>query len=69
MHSLPIVSTSIFGSGVPWVNANNVGGLNVPVNDPKALAEACNEILGSEELRCQYAKGAMHRYEPEFTVD
>jgi len=69
MHSLPIVATSIFGSGVPWVNANNVSGLNVPVDDPKALAEACNEILGSEELRCQYAKGARHRYETEFTED
>lgn len=66
-HGLPIVATRIAGSGVPWVNADGVSGLNVPVGDPVALAEACNELLASESLRGKLAQGARHRFETEFT--
>lgn len=66
-HGLPIVATDIAGSGVPWVNEHGVSGLNVPVNQPKLLAHACNEILGSSELRGKLSCGARQRYEAEFT--
>jgi glycosyltransferase involved in cell wall biosynthesis len=66
-HRLPVVATQITGSGVPWVNAQGVSGLNVPVNDAWALAAACNQILSSDELRRELANGARTRFEHEFT--
>lgn len=66
-HGLPVVTTQIPGSGVPWVNAHGVSGLNVPVGDAKALAAACNEILVSGALRARLAQGARERFEREFT--
>ena len=66
-HGLPIVATQIAGSGVPWVNAQGVSGLNVPVADPVALAEACNQLLASAELHADLARGSRLRFETEFT--
>jgi glycosyltransferase involved in cell wall biosynthesis len=66
-HGLPIVATNIPGSGVSWVNQQSVSGLNVPVEDPEALAEACNRILGSKDLRESLSDGARQRYLSEFT--
>jgi glycosyltransferase involved in cell wall biosynthesis len=66
-HGLPIVATEIPGSGVPWVNQQSVSGLNVPVENPGALADACNRILYSEELRRRLSEGARQRYLSEFT--
>lgn len=68
-YGLPIVASDIPGSGVPWVNQHGVSGLNVPIGDAKALAEACNKILGSEELRSRLSDGARQRYIAEFTED
>jgi glycosyltransferase involved in cell wall biosynthesis len=65
-HGLPIVATQIEGSGVSWVNQDGVTGLNVPVGDPQALADACNQILSSPELRERFARGARQRFEREF---
>lgn len=64
---LPIVATSISGSGVSWVNQHCETGLNVPVNNPMALAEACNQILGCKDDYQKYSDGSRHRYESEFT--
>lgn len=68
-YGLPIVASDIPGSGVPWVNQHGFSGFNVPIGDAKALAEACNQILGSEELRNSLSKGARQRYVAEFTED
>ena len=68
-YGLPIVASDIPGSGVPWVNQHGVSGLNVPIGEEKALAEACNQILGSEELRSKLSKGARQRFLAEFTED
>jgi glycosyltransferase involved in cell wall biosynthesis len=68
-YGLPIVSSEIPGSGVPWVNQHGVSGLNVHVGDSKALADACNLILRSEELRNRLARGAHQRFLSEFTED
>ncbi|MDH0364468.1 glycosyltransferase [Comamonas aquatica] len=66
-HGLPVVATQIPGSGVSWVNAHRVSGLNVPVGDAPALAAACNEILTSDSLRAAFSQAARERFEIEFT--
>lgn len=68
-YGLPIVATDIPGSGVPWVNKNGVSGINVPVGDAKALAEACNQLLRSERERLQLSQGARDRFLSKFTED
>jgi glycosyltransferase involved in cell wall biosynthesis len=68
-HGLPIVASDIAGSGVPWVNQHEISGLNVAVLDSIALAEACNKILRSVELRSKLSKGARERFLAEFTEE
>jgi glycosyltransferase involved in cell wall biosynthesis len=68
-YGLPIVATNIPGSGVPWVNQHGVTGLNVPVGDPKALAQACNGILDSDQEHARLAEEARCRFLAEFTED
>ncbi len=68
-YGLPIVASEIPGSGVPWVNQHGVSGLNVPVGDSIALAEACNQILMSPELRKRLSEGARQRFAAEFTEE
>lgn len=68
-YGLPIVASDIPGSGVPWVNQHGVSGLNVPVGNPKAFADACNQILASEELRSSLSQGARQRFLAEFTEE
>ena len=66
-YGLPIVATNIEGSGVPWVNAHEVSGLNVPPNDAKELAAACTLILNRTDLREKYSFGAKERFLAQFT--
>lgn len=66
---LPIVSTDIAGSGVPWVNAHGESGLNVPVQQPQALADAINLLLGNAVLARQYGDAGRRRFETHFTAD
>jgi glycosyltransferase involved in cell wall biosynthesis len=68
-HGLPVVAADIPGSGVPWVNQHGVSGLNVPVGDPVALAQACNRILGSEQEHARFSTGASKRFTEEFTEE
>jgi glycosyltransferase involved in cell wall biosynthesis len=66
-YGLPIVASDILGSGVPWVNQQGITGLNFPVGDVQALANAINKILDSEELRKKFSRNARERYLSEFT--
>jgi glycosyltransferase involved in cell wall biosynthesis len=68
-YGLPIVASDISGSGVPWVNQHGLSGFNVPVGNPKALANSCNQILTSEELRRTLSQGARERFRAEFTEE
>ena len=68
-YGLPIVATDIHGSAVPWVNKHGISGFNVPVEDSVALADACNEILASPELRAKLSEGASQRFAAEFTEE
>ncbi|MDQ6629096.1 MAG: glycosyltransferase [Pseudomonadota bacterium] len=65
----PVVATDIAGSGVPWVNADHVTGLNVPVEDAPALAAALRITLDDGDLAARYGQAARQRYETLFTAD
>lgn len=67
-YGLPIVATEIAGSGVSWVNAHEVSGINVPPNDPKALEDACLRLIQDNSLRHRLSAGARHRFDTEFTA-
>lgn len=69
LAGLPIVATEITGSGVPWVNAHGESGLNVPVNQPTALANAINSLLLDPVLARKYGEAGRRRFEAHFTAD
>lgn len=62
----PIVATKIPGSGVAWVNAHDVSGINVGIRDGAAIANALTTILEDAELYQRYSSGAKARYEELF---
>ena len=64
-----IISTSIKGSGVDWVNLNNISSIIVPPKDSKKLAEAITELLTNENKYQQLSIGAKKRYEDVFTKE
>ena len=66
-YGIPVITTEIPGSGVPWVNQDRVSGINVPPGDPHRLAGACNEILLSERLHMTLSIGARKRFLAEFS--
>lgn len=63
----PVVATKIPGSGVPWVNAHGVSGLNVSTDDPKALAGAILDICTDTSTYNAFCERARNRYEQMFT--
>jgi glycosyltransferase involved in cell wall biosynthesis len=65
----PIVATDIPGSGVPWVNQHRTTGLNVPVGDPTALAEALRQLLDNEPLARQFGEAGRVRFLRFFTSE
>ena len=66
---IPVVATIIPESGVSWVNADGISGLNVPAMDPDALAEAISRICSDSSLRNNLSKGASERFQNLFTID
>ena len=65
----PVIATKIPESGVSWVNADGVSGLNVPVRDATALAEAIRRICSDDSLHQVLAQGARNRYLESFTIE
>lgn len=65
----PVVATRVPESGVSWVNADGVSGLNVPIKDSEALADAIRRICTDEGLRRQFSEGAKARFDTLFTLD
>lgn len=63
----PVVATRIPQSGVSWVNAHGVSGLNVEPGDPQALARAIRAVAEQEEADGRYSAGARRRYRELFT--
>ena len=65
----PVVATRIPESGVSWVNAHGVSGLNVVPRDACELARAIRKIADHPETYQVYCRGARRRYEEMFTKD
>lgn len=65
----PVVAANIPQSGVPWVNAHGVSGLNVEPKNAQALAEAIRAIADDEEVYKEYAARAAERYRTLFTKE
>ena len=63
----PIVATTIPHSGVSWVNAHGISGLNVPPCDSHQLAAAITRICGDSALYEQFSQGASSRFDAVFT--
>lgn len=67
--SKPVVATRIPGSGTSWVNEDGVSGINVPVADPGAIADAVMNICSDPATYGDYCRCARKRYEGMFTLD
>lgn len=65
----PVVATHIPESGVDWVNADGISGLNVPVQDARAIADAVMDICSSRERYREFSAAARRRFEEMFTMD
>lgn len=65
----PVVATNIPHSGVSWVNAHNVSGLNVTPKNAKELAEAIMKITDDRQTYKRFAEGAEKRYRDTFTKE
>lgn len=63
----PIIATNIPGSGVSWVNADGVSGINVPPGDSKAIADAVMTITYNAKIYNEFCRCATERYENFFT--
>ena len=64
----PIVSTDIKGSGVRWVNKNNLTGLIVQPKDSNALANGINKIIKNPDLKKEFGENAKKRFEENFKM-
>lgn len=62
----PIVATKIPHSGVAWVNADGVSGLNVEIKKPHELANAIRKIIEDKELYNRFSNGAINRFHDVF---
>lgn len=65
----PVIATKIPESGVSWVNADGVSGVNVEPENADALANAIREVLSDKQRYGQLAVGARQRYETMFTKE
>lgn len=59
-HGVPVVSTAIPRSGVPFVNHDDVTGLTVAPGDAAALAAAINRIAHDPALHRRLGDGGRH---------
>ena len=65
----PAVTFTIKGSGVNWVNLNEVTGLEVENSNSVLFARAIDKLLANNELRNKYAKNAKKRVLDNFVMD
>lgn len=65
-NAVPVVATKV--GGIPELVIDGESGLLVPPDDPAALAQACQAVLTSEELRMKVAHGGVRRIEQHFEL-
>lgn len=66
---VPVISTRIPGSGVSWVNQDNLTGFTVDPGNSIELAAAINRLLRNEKIRREYGKNGQERVKELFTVE
>ena len=64
----PVITTAV-PSGVREVNVPGVTGLEVPIRDPEALAEAMTLLAHNPEMRERFGRAGRERVREHFTVD
>ncbi|MBW1975651.1 MAG: glycosyltransferase [Deltaproteobacteria bacterium] len=64
----PLLTTSIPGSGVSWVNENGVTGLCVPPGSAEAIGAAVNELDVHEEVRNFFGRNGSKRFNRCFHI-
>lgn len=64
----PIVSTRIKGSGVDWVNKDNITGLTVEPKNINSLHKAIKIILHNTELKNKFGENAKKRFKENFDI-
>jgi rhamnosyl/mannosyltransferase len=65
----PLVATNVPGSAIGWINQSGVTGLNVPVGDARALAEALAGIVGDAASAERLGQAARARFLECFRAD
>lgn len=63
----PIISTSVDGSGISFVNQNNKTGIVVTPRNPKALSDAIKKLLKAPKLRKTFGNNGKERVEKYFS--
>ena len=66
-YGKPIVATDIPMSGVSWVNAHMISGINVERKNAVALANGILKIMNDQALLKQLSLGSLNRYQELFT--
>lgn len=64
----PVVTFTIPGSGVNWVNRDGVTGIECPNKDSGAFAAAIDKLLSDDNLAKQYAEAGHRRVVENFTI-
>lgn len=65
----PVISTNIIGSGVSWVNKDNVSGIICEPKCSMSLEKALSLLINNSSLRKKLSYGAKERYLSNFTID
>lgn len=65
----PVIATNIPGSGVSWVNANGVSGLNVEPGNAREMANAIIKVLSDENVYRSFSENSYRRYRSMFTEE
>lgn len=65
---LPLVTTSIEGSGVKAVNVDGVTGLQVPPADPQALGKALDTLRQNKSARSRMGEQALARFRENYEI-
>ena len=69
MNKIPLVVHDIPGSGVNWVNENNITGYNIDINQKDIFIKKVNEIILSDTLHEKLSSASKERYRKYFTAD
>lgn len=65
--SKPIISTKIKGSGINWVNVDQITGFKVPIKDPKKLSFNLTKIIKDKNNYKKMSINSKKRYQKFFT--